>query len=76
MPNITKLYPKGAAKKPDNVLEQAVGKFKRVLVVGIDTEGEFDMRASTNMSSGEACALSLRAANSLSCVASWEIEDE
>ncbi len=33
--NVTKFYPKGAAKNPDFVLEQAVGKFDKVVVMGV-----------------------------------------
>ncbi len=51
--NVTKFYPKDAAKNPDFVLEQAVGKFDKVVVMGVNKEGEFDSRCSLNCSLAE-----------------------
>lgn len=48
MSNATKLYPKNSAENPDNVLEQAVGEYESVLILGYDKEGDLDIRASTN----------------------------
>ena len=47
---ITKFYPKDAAKNPDAVLEQAIGCYDKVLVLGWDADGNLDARASTNAS--------------------------
>ena len=50
MSKIIKLYPKNAAANPDNVLEQAIGAYDKVLVLGWDANGNLDARASTNAS--------------------------
>ena len=49
MGDVVKLYPDNAASNPDNVLEQAVGNYKSVLVLGWDATGSLDVRASTNI---------------------------
>lgn len=49
MGDVVKLYSKYAASNPDNVLEQAVGNYKSVLVLGWDAKGSLDVRASTNI---------------------------
>lgn len=49
MGDVVKLYSKDAASNPDNVLEQAVGNYKSVLVLGWDAKGILDVRASTNI---------------------------
>lgn len=49
MGDIVKIYPEGSAKNPDAVLEQAVGNYDSVFIVGWDKSGEMDVRASTNM---------------------------
>lgn len=51
--NVVKFYPLDAAKNPDNVLEQSIGEFKNVLVIGYDGEGMMNVRASTNFKVGE-----------------------
>lgn len=48
MNNIVKFYPKDAAKNPDNVLEQAVGIYDQVLVIGYNKDGGLDARSSLN----------------------------
>ena len=48
MSEIIKFYPANAAKNPDAVLEQAVGVYGQVFVIGYDKDGELDMRASLN----------------------------
>ncbi len=48
--NVTKLYTANAAKNPDNVLEQAIGEYDRVAIVGYNKSGEMEFRASTNFS--------------------------
>lgn len=45
---VVKFYPKNAAENPDAVLEQAVGTYDMVLILGWDKEGFLDARASTN----------------------------
>lgn len=42
-------YLKGAAKSPDNVLDQARGVYDKVLLLGLDEENCVDVRVSTNM---------------------------
>lgn len=51
--NIIKFYPKDAAENPDNVLEQAIGAYESLLILGFDHEGNLDPRASTNIDIGE-----------------------
>lgn len=53
MGSITKLYPKNAAENPDNVLEQAIGNYESVFVIGFDKEGVLDARASLNIEAEE-----------------------
>ena len=48
MIEVVKFYPKGAAKHPDNVLEQAAGVYDQVFVIGYDKEGALEVRASLN----------------------------
>lgn len=47
--NIVKFYPKDAGKNPDAVLEQAIGKYESVFIIGYDNDGIMDVRASTNL---------------------------
>jgi len=47
--NVTKLYPRDAADDPDNVLEQAIGEYKSVFIIGWDKDDCMDSRASTNI---------------------------
>lgn len=49
MSNVTKLYPSNAADKADNVIEQAIGSYESILMIGYDNEGILDVRASTNI---------------------------
>ena len=49
MSNVTKFYASNAAEKPDNVLEQAIGEYESVFVIGYDHDGLLDTRASTNI---------------------------
>ena len=46
MSDVVNFYPKGAAKNPDNVLEQAAGVYDEVLVIGYNKDGALDVRAS------------------------------
>lgn len=50
--NVEKFYPKNAAENPDNVLEQAIGDFDEVLVIGWGKDGLIDARATTNFKDG------------------------
>ncbi len=45
---VVKFYPKDSAEKPDLVLEQAIGNYGEVLLIGYDKAGDFDVRSSTN----------------------------
>lgn len=53
MNNVVKFYPADAAKNPDNVLEQSIGIFSKVIVLGADKDDLLDVRASTNFTTGE-----------------------
>lgn len=50
--NVRKFYPKNAAKISDNVLEQAMGQYGSLLILGYDHEGQMDVRASLDLSDG------------------------
>ena len=50
--NIIKFYPMNAAENPDNVLEQAIGDFASVLIIGWDKDGDLSARASLNLKGG------------------------
>ena len=50
--NVVKFYPANAAADPDNVLEQSLGEFSEVLVIGWDKEGNFDARATLGLKDG------------------------
>ena len=52
MTDIVKFYPKGAAKDADAVLEQAVGQYSEVLVLGWDKNGYLDVRATFGLKDG------------------------
>lgn len=49
---VVKFYPANAADDPNNVLEQAVGVYDAVLLIGWDKDGRMECRASTNMNDG------------------------
>ena len=53
MGTIVKFYAKDAAKNPDNVLEQAMGEFEQVCVIGYAKDGTLDVRASLNFEIAE-----------------------
>ena len=48
MADIVKFYPKDAAKNPDAVLEQAVGVYDQVFVIGYNKDGDLDVRGTSN----------------------------
>lgn len=50
--SVVKFYPKDAAKDADAVLEQAVGGFSEVLVIGWDKDGILDARATLGLKDG------------------------
>ena len=52
MADVVKFYPKDAAKDPDNVLEQAMGGFSEILILGWDKEGNLDARATFGLKDG------------------------
>ena len=53
MSEVIKFYGRDAAKNPDAVLEQAVGNYDNVLVLGWDKEGHLDPRADLGMDKKE-----------------------
>ena len=53
MGEIIKFYPKDAAKNPDAVLEQAIGAYDQVFVIGYNKDGELDVRGTLNFTMKE-----------------------
>ena len=51
--NVFKFYPKDAAMKADNVLEQAIGQYEEVLILGYDGQGVLDPRATLTLTAAE-----------------------
>lgn len=49
MSEVVKFYPNNAAENPDNVLEQSIGQYESVFILGWDKDGFLDARASLNM---------------------------
>lgn len=52
MSNVVKMYPANAAESADNVLEQSIGEFDQVLIIGWDKDGFLDARATIGLSDG------------------------
>jgi len=52
MTEIVKFYPKDAAKDADNVLEQAMGVYKDVILLGWDKDGHMEARATLGLKDG------------------------
>lgn len=52
MAEVIKFYPADAAKSADAVLEQAIGGFSEVLVIGWDNDGHIDARATLGLRDG------------------------
>lgn len=48
MNKVVKFYPRNAAQNPDAVLEQAIGVYDQVFVIGYDKDGLLEVRASLN----------------------------
>lgn len=44
--NVIKFYPKNAADNPDSVLEQAIGQYEDVVIIGRNKSGNIDARGS------------------------------
>lgn len=55
MADIVKFYPKDAAKDADYVLEQALGVYDEVMIIGWDKDGQFDARATLGLKDGGDC---------------------
>lgn len=55
--SVIKFHPKDAAKSADAVLEQSIGQFSDVLVIGYDAEGNLDARATLGLTDQEAVYL-------------------
>ena len=47
--NVVRMYPADAAKNPDAVLEQAVGDYEELFIIGWDKEGHLDARATSTL---------------------------
>jgi hypothetical protein len=52
MAEVVKFYPADAAKSADNVLEQAVGEFSEVVIIGYSRDGTLDARATLGLKDG------------------------
>lgn len=55
MTDVVKFYPKDSAKDADNVIEQALGRYSEVLIIGYDKDGQFDARATLGLKDGGDC---------------------
>ncbi len=52
MAEIVKFYPANSAESADSVLEQAIGNFDQVLLIGWDKSGGLDARATLGLKDG------------------------
>lgn len=52
MAEIVKFYPADAAKDPDNILEQSIGEYDQVLIIGWNKDGSLDARATLGLVDG------------------------
>ncbi len=50
--NVVDFHPNGAAVSADHVLEQAVGSFDQVLIIGWAKDGSLDARATLGLNDG------------------------
>jgi hypothetical protein len=50
--SVVKFYAKDAAKDADTVIEQSIGNFSEVLVIGWDKDGFLDARATLGLLDG------------------------
>ena len=53
MSNVIKLYPLEVEENPDAVIEQAIGEYESVLIMGYSSDGYLQVRASTNLDQGK-----------------------
>lgn len=51
--NVVKFYPQNAAQNPDAVLDQAIGQYDKVFVIGYSKDGDLDVRGSLNFTIGD-----------------------
>lgn len=51
--NVVKLYCNNAADDPDNVLEQAIGKYSEVLIIGWNHDDVLDVRRTNDLSDAD-----------------------
>ena len=51
--NIVKFYKKDAAENPDAVLEQAIGVYESLVIIGWDKDNKMDVRSTLNLTQGE-----------------------
>lgn len=72
MTNVVRLRPRDATD-PDQVLEQAVGKYNHVVVVGVDSDGNFDARCSLGVSVEQAVWLLEKTKSMILTMDQWEI---
>lgn len=59
MGEVVKFFPADAAKDPDAVLEQAIGNYQNVLVLGWDKDGELDCRGDLGLTKENALWLAI-----------------
>jgi hypothetical protein len=52
--NVVKFYPRNASDSADMVLEQAVGHYQDVLIIGYDHNGNREIRSSSYFANGGA----------------------
>ena len=50
--NVVKFYPADAYRDPDAVLEQAIGEYSDVLIIGWNKDGILDPRATKGLEDG------------------------
>ena len=51
--NVVKFYGKDAAIDPNAVLEQAIGEYESLIIIGYDTEGAMDISARLNLKASD-----------------------
>lgn len=49
MGKVTKFYPRNAAENSDSVLEQAIGQYEDLLIIGWNKDGDLDPRSNLGM---------------------------
>lgn len=53
MTTVSKFYPKDAGKYPDFVLEQAIGVYEDLVIIGYTHDGGLEIRSNTTFSETE-----------------------